>query len=77
MLFFLLLILLVICLVQGLTKDNVSGHIRVLQRKIAKLKEQIKACQLGRIDFSIPSRCVYIVFAQYIIILLCLGCALA
>lgn len=44
--------------IQGLTKDNVTGHIRVLQRKIAKLKEQIKSCQVGRIDLSIPSRCV-------------------
>ena len=43
-------------MVQGLTKDNISDHIRVLQRKIAKLKEQIKACQLGRIDLAIPSR---------------------
>ena len=43
-------------IVQGITRDQVGRHIRVLQRKIAKLKEQIKAFQLGRIDLSIPSR---------------------
>ena len=41
---------------QGLTVQDVGTHIRVLQRKIANVKEQIKALQVGRVDLTLPSR---------------------
>ena len=44
--------------IQGLTMSDLNTHIRVLQRKLAKVKEQIESHQDGRLDISILTRYV-------------------
>ena len=41
---------------QGLTSMELSNHVRILQRKIVELKEEIKVRQRGRLDIVLPSR---------------------
>ncbi len=42
--------------VQGLSPADLYSHIRVLQRKLARAKEEVQTHQAGRLDISIPNR---------------------
>ena len=43
---------------QGLKVASMQSHMRVLQRKIARAREELRGNQPGRLDLQIPSRSV-------------------
>ena len=42
--------------IQGLSCEELSNHVRIIQRKIAEMKEELKLQQQGRLDITFPSR---------------------
>ena len=42
--------------VQGLTMNAIQNNLRVLQKKLAIAKDQLRSHQQGRLDIQIPSR---------------------